>query len=186
MLVEWLAKIRHPSSSWRTSMICLCHHFGISSQDPHDCTISSCQGSRDWPRWFERWTLAFLGRSIFRRPGSSALYMQVDPTYLDEAFAEFDLKKGSTTFPDLRPILEQEGSQPLSAEGTCTFSQSSRSFVMYCQTRQDLLILVSMLGTGQAQRFETHEKCCVLYSGILCLTWMLHCVFHQKSLLCPM
>ena len=31
--------------------------------------------------------LRFLGRSIFRRPGSSALYMQVDPTYLDEAFA---------------------------------------------------------------------------------------------------
>ena len=28
-----------------------------------------------------------------------------------------------------------------------------------CQTRQDLLILVSMLGTGQAQPFETHEKC---------------------------
>ena len=45
------------------------------------------------------------GRSIFRRADSSALYMQVDPTYLDEAFAEFDLKKGSTTFPDLRPIL---------------------------------------------------------------------------------
>ena len=29
----------------------------------------------------------------------------------------------------------------------------------YCQTRQDLLILVSMLGTGQAQPFETHERC---------------------------
>eukprot|EP00435_Cladocopium_sp_Y103_P053582 s567_g17.t1 len=47
--------------------------------------------------------------------------MQVDPTYLDEAFAEFDLKKGSIAFPDLRPILEQEGSQPLSAEGHARF-----------------------------------------------------------------
>ena len=103
--------------------------------------------------------LRFLGRSIFRRPGSSALYMQVDPTYLDEAFAEFDLKKGSTTFPDLRPILEQEGSQPLSAEGHARFRRVLGRLSLYCQTRQDFLILVSMLGTGQAQPFETHEKC---------------------------
>ena len=103
--------------------------------------------------------LRFLGRSIFRRPGSSALYMQVDPTYLDEAFAEFDLKKGSTTFPDLRPILEQEGSQPLSAEGHARFRRVLGRLSWYCQTHQDLLILVSMLGTGQAQPFETHEKC---------------------------
>ena len=33
-----------------------------------------------------------------------------------------------------------------------------------CQTRQDLLILVSMLGTSQAQPFETHENVCVLCS----------------------
>ena len=103
--------------------------------------------------------LRFLGRRVFRRPGSSALYMQVDPTYLDEAFAEFDLKKGSTTFPDLRPILEQEGSQPLSAEGHARFRRVLGRLSWYCQTRQDLLILVSMLGTGQAQPFETHEKC---------------------------
>ena len=94
--------------------------------------------------------LRFLGRSIFRRPGSSALHMQVDPTYLDEAFAEFDLKKGSTTFPDLRPILEQEGSQPLSAEGHARFRRVLGRLSWYCQTRQDLLILVSMLGKGQA------------------------------------
>ena len=85
--------------------------------------------------------------------------MQVDPTYLDEAFAEFDLKKGSTTFPDLRPILEQEGSQPLSAEGHAPFRRVLGRLSWYCQTRQDLLILVSMLGTGQAQPFETHERC---------------------------
>ena len=111
--------------------------------------------------------LRFLGRSIFRRPGSSALYMQVDPTYLDEAFAEFDLKKGSTTFPDLRPILEQEGSQPLSAERHARFRRVLGRLSWYCQTRQDLLILVSMLGTGQAQPFETHEKmfaCCTQVS----------------------
>ena len=83
--------------------------------------------------------LRFLGRSIFRRPGSSALYMQVDPTYLDEAFAEFDLKKGSTTFPDLRPILEQEGSQPLSAEGHARFRRVLGRLSWYCQTRQDFV-----------------------------------------------
>ena len=103
--------------------------------------------------------LRFLGRSIFRWPGSSALYMQVDPTYLDEAFAEFDLKKGSTSFPDLRPILEQEGSQPLSAEGHARFRRVLGRLSWYCQTRQDKRILVSMLGTGQAQPLETHEKC---------------------------
>ena len=30
-----------------------------ATQDTHDCTVSSCQGSRDWPRWFESGTLAF-------------------------------------------------------------------------------------------------------------------------------
>ena len=130
--------------------------------------------------------LRFLGRSIFRRPGSSALYMQVDPTYLDEAFAEFDLKKGSTTFPDLRPILEQEGSQPLSAEGHARFRRVLGRLSWYCQTRQDLLILVSMLGTGQAQPFETHERCLLAVLRYLMTDMDVACVFHQKSLLCPM
>ena len=30
------------------------------------------------------------------------------------------------------------------------------------------------------------KNVCVLCSGTLCLTWMSHCVFHQKSLFCPM
>eukprot|EP00435_Cladocopium_sp_Y103_P010639 s5977_g2.t1 len=104
-------------------------------------------------------SLRFFGRNIFRRPGPPALFMQVDPTYLGEAFAEFDLKKGSIAFPDLRPILEQEGTQPLSAKGHARFRRVLGRLSWYCQTRQDLLILVSMLGTGQAQPFETHEKC---------------------------
>ena len=73
--------------------------------------------------------------------------------YLNEAFAEFDLKKGSTT------NLEQEGMQPLSAEGHACFCRVLGRLSWYRQTRQDLLILVSMLGTGQAQPFDTHEKC---------------------------
>ena len=104
--------------------------------------------------------LRFLGRSIFRRPGSSAFEQcrWIQRTWM-KLFAEFDLKKGSTTFPDLCPILEQEGSQPLSAEGHARFRRVLGRLSWYCQTRQDLLILVSMLGTGQAQPFETHEKC---------------------------
>ena len=55
-------------------------------------------------------------------------------------------------------ILEQEGSQPLSAEGHARCRRVLDRLSWLCQTRQDLLILVSMLGTGQAQPFETHEK----------------------------
>jgi len=84
--------------------------------------------------------------------------MQVDPTYLDEAFAEFDLKKGSTSFPDLRPISDSKKANHRQQKDTHIFAEF---WVVSwcCQTRQDLLILVSMLGTGQAQPFETHEKC---------------------------
>ena len=47
----------------------------------------------------------------------------------------------------------------MSAEGHARFRRVLGRLSWYCQTRQDLLILVSMLGTGQAQPFETHEKC---------------------------
>ena len=109
MLVEWLAKIRHPSSSWRTSMICLLPPTSESALKTLMTALSAHVKVRETGRvGLKGGHLRFLGRSIFRRPGSSTLYMQVDPTYLDEAFAEFDLKKGSTTFSDLRPILEQK------------------------------------------------------------------------------
>ena len=57
-----------------------------------------------------------LSFRLDKRPGESHLALDGKK----KAFAEFDLK-GSTTFPDLRPIFEQEGNQPLLAEGHARF-----------------------------------------------------------------
>ena len=50
-------------------------------------------------------SLRFLGRTISRKAGDAALYLSVDPDYMDECFREFGIEKGSTTFPDIRPAI---------------------------------------------------------------------------------
>ena len=60
-------------------------------------------------------SLKFLGRTILREKGSSGLQLFVDQDYLNSAFEEYGISKGSTAFPDLRPFLEQTLQKSLSA-----------------------------------------------------------------------
>ena len=53
-------------------------------------------------------SLQFLGRMISRQSGSPTLVMQVDSSYMDEAWKEFGIKvpKGVASPPDIKPSLE--------------------------------------------------------------------------------
>ena len=106
----------------------------------------------------KRGHLRFLGRSIFRRPGSSALYMQVDPTYLDEAFAEFDLKKESTFFSRFASHFGQQKSQPSSAEGHAHFRRVLGRFMVLSDS-SGLVDFGQHAWNWTGTTVETHEKC---------------------------
>ena len=54
-----------------------------------------------------------------------------------------------------------------------------------CQTRQNFLILVSMVELVDTTVWDP-ENCLVSVLRYLMSAWMLHCVFHQKSFFCPM
>ena len=103
--------------------------------------------------------MRFLGRTISRKAADAALYLSVDPDYMDECFREFGIEKGSTTFPAIRPAIEETVDQePISAEAHARFRRILGRLSWMCQTRLDLLILVGLLSTGQASPKPGHEK----------------------------
>ena len=104
-------------------------------------------------------SLKFLGRTILREKGSSGLQLFVDQDYLNGAFEEYGISKGSTAFPDLRPFLEQTlQEEPISAEAHSKFRRVLGRLSWLAQTRQDILILIAMLSTGQSCPKPGHEK----------------------------
>ena len=114
---------------------------------------------RETGRIEEQGSLKFLGRTIYRRKGSKALFLQVDPAYLNGAFEEFGITKGTSTFPDLRPAIEETvGENPISAESHARFRRVLGRLAWLGQTRQDILVLIGMLSTGQASPRPGHEK----------------------------
>ena len=83
----------------------------------------------------------------------------VDQDYLNSAFEEYGISKSSTAFPDLRPFLEQTLSEePISAEVHAKFRKVLGRLSWLAQTRQDILILIAMLSTGQSCPKPGHEK----------------------------
>ena len=78
---------------------------------------------------------------------------------MDECFREFGIEKGSTTFPDIRPAIEETIEQePISAEAHARFRRILGRLSWMRQTRLDLLVLVGLLSTGQASPKPGHEK----------------------------
>jgi hypothetical protein len=100
-----------------------------------------------------------LGRTILREKGSSGLQLFVDQDCWNSAIEEYGISKGSTAFPDLRPFLEQTLSEePISAEVHAKFRRVLGRLSWLAQTRQDILILIAMLSTGQSCPKPGHEK----------------------------
>ena len=107
-----------------------CHHFGISSQDPHDCTISSCQGSRDWPRWFERGTLAFPWSKYLSKARLICFVHAGGSNVLGWSFCWVWCEEGKHNISGFASHSGTGRKPTIVSRRTCTFSQSSRSFVM--------------------------------------------------------
>ena len=56
-------------------------------------------------------SLTFIGRTISRRAGEKALWLSVDPGYLQPCFSDYGVKKGSTAASDVAAFLERTDEQ---------------------------------------------------------------------------
>ena len=52
-------------------------------------------------------SLTFIGRQISRRVGEKALFVTVDPDYLQPCFEDYGIKRGTSAVPDISSFLEK-------------------------------------------------------------------------------
>ena len=99
-------------------------------------------------------SLTFIRRHIHRRPGEKALFISVDPDYLAPAWEEYQVKRGSDAVPDIAAHLEKEDEQSkkkLSPEGYHRFRKALGKLLWLSQTRCDLKLYLSLIGSLQSQ-----------------------------------
>ena len=100
-------------------------------------------------------TLTFIGRKISRSPGHLQVTLSVSDDYLKTAFEAYDIVSGSKHVPDVAAHLEKTvsdklGSQLLSAEAYAKFRRTLGKLLWLAQTRHDLKVWLSLIGTQQA------------------------------------
>ena len=100
-------------------------------------------------------SLTFIGRTISRAPGHSQVTLSVKDDYLKTAFDAYDITSGSKHVPDVAAHLEKTindklGSQPLSPEAYARFRRTLGKLLWLAQSRHDLKVWLSLIGTQQA------------------------------------
>ena len=98
-------------------------------------------------------SLTFIGRTISRRPGEKALWLSVDPEYLQPCFSDYGVKRGSTTAPDVAAFLErtdEQSTKQLTPEGYQVFRKCLGKLLWLAQTRHDVKTWLSLVGSVQA------------------------------------
>ena len=98
-------------------------------------------------------SLTFIGRNIHRRSGESALYLSVDPDDLNPSFEDYQIKRGTLSVPDVASHLEkldEQSLKPLSPEGYSKFRKALGKLLWLSQTRCDLKLWLSLIGSLQA------------------------------------
>ena len=99
--------------------------------------------------------LTFIGRKISRHPGHSGILLSVDDKYLASTYEEFGIASGSTAAPDVAAHLEKtvsdvQAKKPLSPESYRRFRRCLGRLLWLSQSRHDLKVWLSLIGTQQA------------------------------------
>ncbi len=97
--------------------------------------------------------LTFIGRQIHRRSGESAIYLSVDPNYLNPSFDDYQIKRGTAAVPDVSSHLEKQDEQSLkqlTPEGYSKFRKALGKLLWLSQTRRDAKLWLSLIGSLQA------------------------------------
>ena len=104
--------------------------------------------------------LTFIGRELMRHPGEKAVVVPVNPQYLEPAFKDFGIEKGTQAVPDIASLLEKQDAvskKPLSPEGYQRFRKALGKLIWLGQTRSDLKLWLSLVGTQQATPTQSTE-----------------------------
>ena len=106
--------------------------------------------------------LTFIGRKISRHPGHSGILLSVDDKYLAGTYEEFGIKSGSSAAPDVASHLERTVSDPnakklLSEESYRRFRRCLGKLLWLSQSRHDLKLWLSLIGTQQASPCQGTE-----------------------------
>ena len=99
-------------------------------------------------------SLTFIGRQISRRVGEKALFVTVDPDYLQPCFEDYGIKRGSSAAPDVASFLEKSDEMSkrlLTADGYAKFRKSLGKLLWLAQVRHDLKLWMSLIGSVQSK-----------------------------------
>ena len=97
---------------------------------------------------------------LMRHPGEKAVVVSVNPQYLEPAFKDFGIEKGTQAVPDIASLLEKQDAvskKPLSPEGYQRFRKALGKLIWLGQTRSDLKLWLSLVGTQQATPTQSTE-----------------------------
>ena len=127
--------------------------------------------------------VTFIGREIFRNAGESALFVLVNPSYLNSTFQEYGIDKGTSAVPDVSSFLEKQDQlsvKPLSPESYERFRRALGRLIWLGQTRSDLKLWLSLVGTQQAT--PTHSTEMALKSILRFMFWDRFTLLRMPSL----
>ena len=104
----------------------------------------------------------FLGRVIQKI--EYGLLLGLPEGYFSSVYESYGIKKGTTTPPDLRKILDDalekpECQKPLTAEAASRYRSAVGKISWGGQTRIDLTYFISVLSRGQSTPLVVHETC---------------------------
>ena len=88
-------------------------------------------------------SVTFIGRTLRCWPGCRQVEVFVRESYLDPCWEAYQIKKGSSAYPNIANLLEQSsGSKPLSPEAYSRFWRALGKILWLGQTRQDIKFAV--------------------------------------------
>ena len=105
--------------------------------------------------------IKFLGREISRKNGECGISISIPDGYFTPCFEAFGIAKGSDVPPDFRSILDDQSealNQEISQESYERYRSVLGKLSWASQTRQDLVIYLSLLSLGMARPLQKHEK----------------------------
>lgn len=116
--------------------------------------------------------ITFIGRELQRHPGEKEIVVAVNPSYLEPCFSDFSIDKGTLATPDVAAHLEKQDAvsrKPLSPEGYHKFRKALGKLIWLSQSRGDLKLWLSLIGTQQSCPTQSTEA--ALRSVLRYLFW---------------
>ena len=108
----------------------------------------------------KQFMIQFIGRITERFPNEGCLYVSVSPKYLDSAFEDYQISKGSRSVPDVSVHLEktdENSKRPWTPESYSRFRSALGRLLWLAQVRVDVKTWLSLLGTQQSAPTQATE-----------------------------